>query len=113
MNPALMNKRVYLWHKTDGERTDAKGFSLPQYERLGHSVHAQVRTLSSMRSREFAQAEQIQAEETLVFRMRFRKDMKNSSKVEYQGLMYEVVQIDLLSHDRRYMQVYARRVSDG
>lgn len=112
MNPALMNKRVYLWHKTDGERTDAKGFSMPQYERLGHSVHAQVRTLSSMRSREFMQAEQIYAEQVLVFRMRFRRDVKNSSRIEYQGLIYEVTQIDFLSHDRRYMEVHARRVSD-
>lgn len=88
------------------ETTDDEGFSTQQWQDIA-TVWASVENLYG---REYWQAAAIQAENTVKFTIRYRKDLSSDMRIKFQGQHYEIISIDNIKYKNEYIEIKAKAV---
>ncbi|KNF07009.1 phage head-tail adaptor, putative, SPP1 family [Gottschalkia purinilytica] len=103
MNFSRLNKRIKFitLKEVDGPHDDEKD------EIVHKTVWASVRHL---RGKEFYQAAQVQAENTLVFNCRYFKGLEQSMQIKYNNKIYNIVHINNLYERNSEYEIQAKEV---
>lgn len=88
------------------ETTDDEGFSTQQWQDIA-TVWASVENLFG---REYWQAAAIQAENTVKFTIRYRKDISSDMRIIFQGQQYEIISLDNIKYKNEYIEIKAKEV---
>lgn len=88
------------------ETTDDEGFSTQEWQDIA-TVWASVENLFG---REYWQAAAIQAENTVKFIIRYRKDVTTDMRIQFQGQQYEIISIDNIKYKNEYIEIKAKEV---
>lgn len=90
------------------ETTDEEGFATQNWQDIA-TVWASVENLYG---REYWQAAAIQAENTVKFTIRYRKDLSNDMKIKFQGKLYNIISVDNIKYKNEYIEIKAKEVEE-
>lgn len=88
------------------ETTDEEGFSIQEWQDIA-TVWASIENLYG---REYWQAAAIQAENTIKFIIRYRKDLPNDMRIKFQDQHYEIISINNIKYKNEYIEIKAKEV---
>lgn len=90
------------------ETTDQEGFSTQEWQDIA-TVWASVENLYG---REYWQAAAIQAENTVKFTIRYRKDIDNTMRIKFQNKLYNIISVDNIKYRNEYIEIKAKEVEE-
>ncbi|MBP2028697.1 SPP1 family predicted phage head-tail adaptor [Acetoanaerobium pronyense] len=86
---------------------DINGFEIKKYD-----IHATLwAKVSNLHGKEFFEAAAIQKEKTVKFTIRSVKTLDETMKIEFQGKLYDIIFIDNIKYENKYMEIKAIEVS--
>lgn len=85
---------------------DEEGFTTQTWQDVA-TVWAAVENLYG---REYWEAATIQAENTVKFTIRYRKDLSSDMRIKFQGQHYEIISIDNIKYKNEYIEIKAKAV---
>jgi len=69
--------------------------------------------VSNLHGREYYAAAAVQAENTVKFTLRYLKDIDTSMRILFRGKQYNIIAIDNIKYQNRYLEIKAQEVSAG
>lgn len=88
------------------ETTDEEGFSTQEWQDVA-TVWASVENLYG---REYWQAATVQAENTVKFIIRYRKEIDNAMRINFQDKLHNIISIDNIKYKNEYIEIKAKEV---
>ncbi len=85
------------------------GFETESWEEVG-TVWAAV---TNLHGREYFAAAAVQAENTVKFTIRYLKGMDCSMRISFRGKHYNIIAIDNIKYQKRYLEIKAMEVGAG
>lgn len=67
--------------------------------------------VSNLRGREYFAAAQVQAENTVVFTLRYLSGIDTKMRILFQGRYYNITSIDNIKYQKKYMEIKTREVT--
>ncbi len=66
-----------------------------------------------LRGREYFTAAAVQAERTVRFTIRYRKDIDAAMRIDFNGKLFNIVTVGHLYHKRQYTEIQGQEVTTG
>jgi SPP1 family predicted phage head-tail adaptor len=100
-----MRHRVKILENPAG-KVNENGFAVKDWSVIT-TVWASVKGLSS---REYFSAAAVQKENMIKIKIRYRKDIDQSNRLEFRGKQYDIESIDNINFENRFLEIMALEV---
>lgn len=104
MNPGDLRHRITFQELTTN--TNENGFEAETWEDFKTAWAA----VSNLNGREYYQAAQVQAENTVKFTIRYLEGIDPSMRILFQGKQYNITSIDNIKYQNRHIEIKAQEV---
>lgn len=104
MNPGELRHRITLQKFTS--TVNENGFE----EEMWIDFKTVWASVSNLHGREYFEAAAVQKENTVKFIIRYTKDLDTSMKIAFKGKSYNIIQIDNIKYENRFIEIKAMEV---